>query len=750
MEYLRSFFGSLQQALDFVSSFTTYLFGNEPHPGAEDAGSEREMKNCRSHHDSEVETTYSGDVSPREQLKVTEGPFPAEITPLSQEIQGTSEIAVTGDQAMESFLRSSKFPNRCEGQEESGQKFSVSSVCLSDTPELESTTPMIDIIQQAPLEAPTMTGRFYQRKSEESALVEVAQEDMIEELANAVCSQYCSQLKPDETLPERRELGQVEEAGETEMSQEVEQDRNLLAEGIEQGEPNWTASVEQERGPEVAGWTGEIVQGSMEERAKIMDNQQLEVEKEQEEGKMDDRVQGEINTAALTQAEDKMLEKERTVGKSQLWDEEAEKIAEDQEKELENMLWNEGNQQKLLDLTQDREEKQRGQEDTTWSRGTQQDRLEEMAKMARDQQLNVEKEQAEDTRLDGNEQVKTSVIAETEGDQVKMLEEKGKGERSWNVEECLGGTEEGEERKLDEKERGLEGVTWTDKFQYDALNVTIVKTQGLESGEEQREGTELDTAGYQIMKEMVTKNKEIQQPLLDKVEMETSQKKAPEGEEKERYLYWEPKETEIMIEQKRGAPELEKGENFNQGDLPEKGKTEENLKQEVEESVKNEIHFTGENQEQPIREEWYESNQEEQPEILVGTCGLSVEMMEVAETTSDQSNQLGETTKNLVYPTSLDADLLAGPRAFPHDVATLDSSVQKERVLLRRKSSIRRAPSLKKPKPSAEAPTEETKMAEDAPSLLEVPKRQNPRLSGFGPMHPNMMAELQMRLQKPK
>lgn len=509
-----------------------------------------------------------------------------------------------------------------------------------------------------------MTGRLCQRKSEESALVEVAQEDMMEELADAVCSQYCSQLKPDEPLAESRELGQKEEAGETGMSHEAEQDRNVLAEGIEQGAPNWAASVEQKRGPEGAGWTGEIVQDSMEERAEIMDNQQLEVEKEPEQGKVSEKVQGEINTTVLNQAEDKVLEEERTVGRSQLWDEE--KIAEDQEKELENMLWNQGIQQKLLDLTQDREEKQRGQEDTTWSRGTEQDRLEEMAKMARDQQLNVEKEQEEDTRLDGNELVKTSVTAEIEGDQVKMLEKKGKGERSWNLEECLGGAEEGKERKLDEKER----VTWTDKLQYDALNITIVKTQSLESGEEQGEGIELD-ADHQIMKETVTKNEEVQQPLLDKAEMETSQKKALEGEEKERCLYWEPKETEIMIEQKRGVPELEKGENCKQGELPEKGKTEENLKQEVEESVKNEIHFTEEKQEQQIREEWCENNQEEQPEILVDTCGLSVEMMEVAETTSDQSNQLGNTTKNLVYPTSLDTDLLAGPRAFPHDVSII-------------------------------------------------------------------------------
>ncbi|XP_026567889.1 golgin subfamily A member 6-like protein 22 [Pseudonaja textilis] len=747
MEYLRSLFGSLQQALDFVSSFTTYLFGNEPHPGAEEVGSGREMKNCRSHHDSEVETTYSGDVSPREQLKVTEGPFTAEITPLCQEIQGTSEIAVIGDQAMGSFIRPSKFPKRCEGQEESEQKFSASSICLSDTAELGSTTPMTDSIQQTPLKAPTMTGGLYQRKYEESALMEVAQEDIIEELTDAVCSQYCSQLKPDEHLAERRELEQMEKAGKTGMSQEAEQDRNILAEGIEQGAPNWAASVEQKRGPEGAEWTGEIVHDSLEERAEIMNNQQLEFEKEQEEGKVGEKEWREINIAALNQAEDKMLEEERTVGKSQLWDEEEEEITEVQEKELENMLWNEGIQQKLQDLTQNREENQRGQEEATLTRGTRQDRLEDMAKMARDQQLNVEKQQ-EDTKVDGNEQVKTSMTAEIERDQVTMPEEKGKDERSWNLEEWLGGIEEGKEKKLDEKERGLEGVTWTDKLQYDALNVTIMKSQCLESGEEQGKATELDT-DHLIMKEIAAKKEEVQQPPLDK-EMETSQKKALEQEEKEIYLHWEPKETEIMIEHKRETPELEKGGNCKQGDLPEKGKTEENLKQEVEESVKNEIHFIGEKQEQQTREECRESNQEEQPEILVDTCGLSVEMLEVPETTSGQSTQLEETTKSLVYPTSLDTDLLAKPRAFPHDVTTLDNSAQKERVLLHRKSSIRRAPSLKKPKPSAEAPTQETNMAEDAPSLLEVSKRQNPRLSGFGSMHPNMMAELQMRLQKPK
>ncbi|KAK9395478.1 GOLGA6L6: putative golgin subfamily A member 6-like 6 [Crotalus adamanteus] len=123
------------------------------------------------------------------------------------------------------------------------------------------------------------------------------------------------------------------------------------------------------------------------------------------------------------------------------------------------------------------------------------------------------------------------------------------------------------------------------------------------------------------------------------------------------------------------------------------------MKQEAKESVKNEIHTTGEKLEQQTREEWWESNQEDQPEILLDTCGLSEEILEEAETTAGQSSQLGEITKNLEYPTSLDKDL-PGPRTFPHDVTTLDSSAQKERV--------------------------------------------------FGPMHLNMMAEIQMRLQKPK
>ncbi|XP_063157149.1 apolipoprotein B receptor [Candoia aspera] len=750
MEHLRSFLGSLQQALDFISSFATYLLGDEPHPGAEEPESGREMKNYRTHHGSEVETAHSGDVSPREHLKVTEGPFTVEINPLSQEIQGTSKTAVTGDQTMESILRSSKFPNRCEGQEESEQKFSVSSASLSDTPGLGSMAPMTGSIQQTRLEEPTMTGRLYQRKSEESSWKGVAQEDVTEEVADAICSQY---WKPDALLAEGRELAQMEESGKPGMGQETEQDRSVLAEGTKQGAPSWSAFVgEQKRGPEGADWTREIPQGGLEEMVKIMGNQPLEAEKEQEEAGMGEEEQGEINTAVLDRAEDEGDQVdglERKTRKSQTWEGEAERITEDQDREVENILWNEGVQEKLLDWAQCRAEKQRGQKDATWAGGAQQDGLEEMARMAKDPQLEVEKEQEEDTKMDGNQQIKTGVTAEPEGDQVKMLEEKEKGDRIWNLEEWIGGTEEGKERKLDEKERGLEGVTWTEKLQCDALNVKIVKTHQLESGEEQGEGIEMATE-QQVKRERAPEKEGVQQPLLVKAEMEASQKEMLAGEEKDRDFHWEPKDAVIMTEQKGEAPELEEGGNGQQGDFPEKGKTEENLQQEVEESVKNETQATGEKQEQQTLEEWWASDQEEQPERLADTSGISEEMLEMAEAAEGQSSQLGETTKNLVYTASIDTDLLAGPRAFPDDVTMLDSSVQKERVLLRRKSSIRRAPSLKKSKPSTEAPAQETHIAEDAPSLLEVPRRQNLRFSGFAPMHPNMMAELQMRLQKPK
>lgn len=544
----------------------------------------------------------------------------------------------------------------------------VSSIGLSDTPQIESTTPMTDSIQQTHKESPTMTGRLCQRKSEESTLMEAAPEDTIEELADAVCSQY---WKPDELLAERRELGQMEEAEKTGMSQEAGQDRTVLAEGIKQGAPNARAAfVEQKREPEATEWPGEIVQDSLEERVEVMGNQQLEVEKNQEEGKVGEEEQGEISSAVLNQAENKVLEEERTVGKSQLWDEEAEKIPEDQEKELEKTVWNEGIQQKLLDLSQDKEEKQTEQEEATWTRGTQQERSEEMAKMARDQGLNVEKDQEEDTKADGNKKVKTSVTEESEGDQVKMLEEKGKGERSWSLEERIGETEEGKERKLDEKEKGPEGITWTDKLKYDALNVTVMKTQHLESGEEPGEDIEMDT-GHQIMREIATKKEDVQQPLLDKAEMGASQKKTLEGEEKKRYFPWEPKETGVMTEQKREASGLEKEGNCKQGDLPEKGKTEEDLKQEAKESVKNEIHTTGEKREQQTREEGWGSNQEDQTEMLLDTCGLSEEILEEAETTAGQSSQLGEIAKNLEYPTSLDKDLLPGPRTSSHDVSII-------------------------------------------------------------------------------
>ncbi|KAJ6654354.1 hypothetical protein lerEdw1_006947 [Lerista edwardsae] len=99
--------------------------------------------------------------------------------------------------------------------------------------------------------------------------------------------------------------------------------------------------------------------------------------------------------------------------------------------------------------------------------------------------------------------------------------------------------------------------------------------------------------------------------------------------------------------------------------------------------------------------------------------------------------------------------LFAGPSTLLDEVLPLDTSAQKERVMLRRKSSIRRAPSLKKPRLPMETQPMETQppaanLTEPVPSQPQAPRQPNPRHSGFGPMHPNMMAELQMRLRRPQ
>ncbi|XP_044870465.1 apolipoprotein B receptor-like [Mauremys mutica] len=96
------------------------------------------------------------------------------------------------------------------------------------------------------------------------------------------------------------------------------------------------------------------------------------------------------------------------------------------------------------------------------------------------------------------------------------------------------------------------------------------------------------------------------------------------------------------------------------------------------------------------------------------------------------------------------------PLPEPGVVAPLDVSAQRSRVLLRRKGSVRRAPSLRAQRPPGGAPPETLPQPPPRgppggflPPQPQAPRRQLPGHAGFGLAHPNMMAELKFRLRRP-
>ncbi|XP_050808397.1 apolipoprotein B receptor [Gopherus flavomarginatus] len=100
------------------------------------------------------------------------------------------------------------------------------------------------------------------------------------------------------------------------------------------------------------------------------------------------------------------------------------------------------------------------------------------------------------------------------------------------------------------------------------------------------------------------------------------------------------------------------------------------------------------------------------------------------------------------------------PLPEPGVVSPLDVSAQRSRVLLRRKGSVRRAPSLRAQRPPGGAPPETLPQPPQEPGppggflpptlhQPQTPRRQLPGHAGFGLAHPNMMAELKFRLRRP-
>ncbi|XP_074854739.1 apolipoprotein B receptor [Carettochelys insculpta] len=91
------------------------------------------------------------------------------------------------------------------------------------------------------------------------------------------------------------------------------------------------------------------------------------------------------------------------------------------------------------------------------------------------------------------------------------------------------------------------------------------------------------------------------------------------------------------------------------------------------------------------------------------------------------------------------------PLPEPGQGCPLDVSAQRSRVLLRRKGSVRKAPSLRARRPPGEPqpPPEADPPRDSPPPCSEPSRRQLPQHAGFGLAHPHMMAELNSRLRRP-
>ncbi|XP_060110993.1 trichohyalin-like [Heteronotia binoei] len=289
-----------------------------------------------------------------------------------------------------------------------------------------------------------------------------------------------------------------------------------------------------------------------------------------------------------------------------------------------------------------------------------------------------------------------------------------------------------------------DGTAWTERSQQEAAK--MADGQWLEA-EEQLVREAKAKNSQQGEPDMETRGEGSQQVILDGAETGGDQQGGQEGEsEIGRDLSWKPKKTVNLEEHP------EKG-------LEGTGEREEHQHGKLEGSVGNEAE-NEEGQEEQMKEPGLERGQQKDPEVSIGITVLDevveAAMMEQSEVQGQEARETEGTERSLPHEplgdkAPDDTCCLAGAGAFPGEVPSLDTSAQKERVLLRRKSSIRRAPSLKRPRPPTETPPpQETGIEENSPSQPPPSGRPHLRHAGFGPMHPNMMAELQMRLRRPQ
>ncbi|XP_053119646.1 filaggrin-2-like [Hemicordylus capensis] len=270
MEYFRRLLGTLQEALDYVSSFTTYLLGNEAHPGAEESGNTRETRHRSSCHDPEVELAHAGDISPGGHREAFEGPLTTEETPPNQETGVTSEAVVSGAQDTEDILEPSRLAS--EGQEEAGQLLTESPQFSADAQEPRPTTTVTGSIQQRDLERAAVTGGLHQWEPEGPTWLAAGHPGALEEVGpDTENSQHSESDRP---LTGEKVQGNPEGATEIERLLQKEQEASLWKDRAEQRGPDWALFLgEQQNGLEEPTWPGGFEQGRSEEVAKMAEKE---------------------------------------------------------------------------------------------------------------------------------------------------------------------------------------------------------------------------------------------------------------------------------------------------------------------------------------------------------------------------------------------------------------------------------------------------------------------------------------------
>nr|XP_020648479.1 trichohyalin-like isoform X1 [Pogona vitticeps] len=599
--------------------------------------------------------------------------------------------------------------------------------------------------------------------------------------------------KPWQRSHQRKTGRELEEVGETSRWKR-QLEGTSWKEGVQEEAAVRAQFTEELHGSlQKAAWTEGLQNKELEQAAKAVESLQFEAEEKQGEiVEADEGWQGQPNIAAEKEGfqqtrlcgaemeEEVELEEEKVVGRDHQWDvKDAGGTTVCREKGPEEATWDGGVQggSQLL------EEEQRRLEGAAWNGGLQHGVMEGWDRMVESKQLELEEAEKEEAEAEKIYQEEPDVIVEKEGLQQAGWSEaetevgwqedmEGEHEiakcHQWELEgkaEEPEGSEVGQEQEglssnmevqqeapyqwqfLEEQQSRLEGATRSEGFQSGELEEPTKITENPQLEAEKREEQEAEAED----KEGVAVKETVQQVMFSGAKAEREQNEVVEGEEVGRNHQQEVEEMESLEDQDRKPKEVADLREDDQGELEGAEKLEGHQGEEIEESERNRVDIKGEEEEKQTGDAILETEQREELDRLAEAHGLDEEAL--GEITRDpEKAERSPQPEPVTYSPSLEKDHLAETRVFPTKVAPLDTSAQKERVLLRRKSSIRRAPSMKKVRSPTESSPQEMQSVEDTPPPPPAQATSRPilRHSGFGPMHPNMMAELQIRLRKPQ